>query len=149
MYWMVVMMCQFFTRKSCCLISGSAATKMEHAATCCLSSLVIQTLTDIFVKIIFTHKLFLKIHLTVSWLNLLPQPSLRYLFLPTIEIPHFFNILIGNVHSQSAPSVTYMLSCVNNLYHSQTSAFFTTFGPCASDSNADVSHALLPLLEKI
>lgn len=61
-----------------------------------------RSFTAIFVKIIFTHKLFLKIHLTVSWLNLLPQPSLRYLFLRTNEIPHFFNILIGSVLSHSA-----------------------------------------------
>lgn len=62
----------------------------------------VESLKTIFVKIIFTHKSFLKIHLTVSYLNLLPQPPRRYLSLWTKEIPHFFNILIGSVHSQSA-----------------------------------------------
>ena len=72
---------------------------LQHAA---LLRMSVESLTTIFVKIIFTHKSFLKIHLTVSWLNLLPQPPLRYLPLWTNEIPRFFNILIGSVHSQSA-----------------------------------------------
>jgi len=52
--------------KSCCLISGSATPKwntLQHAA--CLRLSVASFMT-IFVKIIFTHKSFLKIHLTVS-----------------------------------------------------------------------------------
>jgi len=49
---------------------------LQHAAFLHLS---VERVTTIFVKIIFTHKSFLKIHLTVSWLNLLLQPPHRYL----------------------------------------------------------------------
>jgi len=48
-------------------------------------------------------------------------------------------------------SVSYMFSWPSTNYfcHSQTSAFFTTSGPYVSDSTAEVSHALLPVSEKI
>lgn len=75
--------------KSCCLISGSATPKwntLQHAACLWLS---VESFMTIFVKIIFIHTSFLKIHLTVSWLNFLPQPPFRYLSLWTNEIPPF------------------------------------------------------------
>jgi hypothetical protein len=79
--------------------------------------LSVKSLTTIFVKIIFTCKSFLKIHLTVSWLNLLPQPPRRYLSLRTNKIPHFFNILIGSVHYQSPSfSILHVLLTLYELF---------------------------------
>ena len=67
-------------------------------------------------QIRITHKSLLKIHLTVSWLNLLPQPPRRHLPLWTNEIPHFFNILIGSVQSPSTSFSILHLHVLLTLY---------------------------------
>jgi hypothetical protein len=110
----------------------------------------VKSLTTIFVKIIFTHKSLLKIHLIVSWLKLLPQPLRRYLSLWANDIRQFSTFWLDLHVFSLLPSVSYMFSwpSTNYLCHSQTSAFFTTSGPYVSDSNAEVSHALLPNSKK-
>jgi hypothetical protein len=77
----------------------------------------VKSLGTIFVKIVFMCKSFLKIHLTVSCLNSIPEPPLGHLSIWTNKIPHLFNTYIGSEHFQSVSfNILHVLPTLSELF---------------------------------